>query len=203
MSKAKTKKRAFIEWSLIIGVFIFLNQTSYGTLLQSWFQRGVLMTGLMTPDTTLFEERSIDASYNLRLVGLSDGEQISLDHFRGQTIFMNIWATWCPPCLAEMPLIQDLYEELKSKNIAFVMISTDDSAETARAYFEKKNFTLPAYMLAGPLPELYSSQVLPTTYVISPDGKLVIRHVGMANYNSDSFRTFLLSLSAEPAISRR
>lgn len=203
MSKQKSKKRTFIEWGLIIGVFIFLNQTSYGTLLQSWLQRGILMTGLITPDISLAKEDRVDASFDLRLTALSNGERLSLGDFRGKTIFMNVWATWCPPCLAEMPLIQALYDDVKQENIAFVMISTDESAEVARAYFRKNEFTLPIYMLDGPLPEPYSSRILPTTYVISPNGKLVSKHAGMANYNSDSFRKFLRDLSAEPVLSVR
>ncbi len=203
MSKQKSKKRKFIEWGLIIGVFIFLNQTSYGTLLQSWLQRGILMTGLITPDISLAKEDRVDASFDLRLTALSNGERLSLGDFRGKTIFMNVWATWCPPCLAEMPLIQALYDDVKQENIAFVMISTDESAEVARAYFRKNEFTLPIYMLDGPLPEPYSSRILPTTYVISPNGKLVSKHAGMANYNSDSFRKFLRDLSAEPVLSVR
>ena len=161
------------------------------------------MTGLITPDISLAKEDRVDASFDLRLTALSNGERLSLGDFRGKTIFMNVWATWCPPCLAEMPLIQALYDDVKQENIAFVMISTDESAEVARAYFRKNEFTLPIYMLDGPLPEPYSSRILPTTYVISPNGKLVSKHAGMANYNSDSFRKFLRDLSAEPVLSVR
>lgn len=200
MANKKPKKRVLIEWGLIIGVLLFLNQTDYGTVVQSWLQRGVLLTGLITPDISLSEAEIVEASYDVQLTSL-DGEHVVLDRFRGKTIFMNFWATWCPPCLAEMPLIQELYDDLKDEDIAFVMVSTDESAEIARTYFEKNGFTLPVYMLSGPLPEPYTSQVLPTTYVISPDGHLVTRHAGMANYNSDKFRSFLLGLKESKPVS--
>lgn len=51
-----------------------------------------------------------------------DGQKVNLNDFRGKTIFLNLWATWCPPCLAEMPSIQKLYDQYKD-NVAFVMVT--------------------------------------------------------------------------------
>jgi thiol-disulfide isomerase/thioredoxin len=152
-----------------------------------------LMTGIIRPDVTEFENLSVSASYDVALTSL-DGESLTLERFRGKTIFINVWASWCPPCLAELPLIQKLYDSLRDEDIEFVLISTDESAEIARSYLERSELTLPAYMLSGSLPEPYASSVLPTTYVVSPSGQLVARHAGMANYDSDEFRSFLRGL---------
>jgi thiol-disulfide isomerase/thioredoxin len=187
------KKKLVIEWGLIIGTLLFFNLTSYGTEVQGFLQRGLLWTGMFNPDVSFAEEKRIPANYDVNLVSL-DGEPTSLADFKGKTIFMNMWATWCPPCLAEMPFIQNLYDEMGNESVAFVMISVDDTDDVVREFIRSKGYSLPVYRLAGPMPDPYTSNALPTTYVISPDGMLATVHAGMANYDSDEFKSFLRSL---------
>ncbi|MDZ7608876.1 MAG: TlpA disulfide reductase family protein [Cyclobacteriaceae bacterium] len=114
--------------------------------------------------------------------------------FQGKVIFMNIWATWCPPCIAEMPDIHDLYQEMKNEDIVFVMLSVDDDLQKAIRFVDKKGFEFPVYQLAGPMPMAFESSAIPTTFVISPEGKIVVKKSGMAKYNSKKFREYLLEL---------
>lgn len=124
-----------------------------------------------------------------------NGDRTSLKEFEGKTIFLNFWATWCPPCIAEMPNIQALYEELSNNpEIVFVMLSLDEDHEKARSFLERKELSLPVYFLQGRKPGSYDSSVVPTTYIISPEGNIVIEKRGMAKYDTDEFRNFLLSL---------
>ena len=105
---------------------------------------------------------------------------------------MNMWATWCPPCIAEMPDIHELYKDVASEDIVFVMLSLDDDPQKAKDFIAQKKYTFPVYFLNSPLPKVYSSNSIPTTYVISPEGKIVSKNYGMANYNNSSFKKFLL-----------
>jgi peroxiredoxin len=94
-----------------------------------------------------------------------------------------------------MPNIQALYEEYKGSNdIAFVMVSVDEDSEKAEAFIARKEFTFPVYHLAGPRPESLQSTVLPTTFVINRQGKIVAQKRGMASYNTDKFKSFLESI---------
>lgn len=195
-SKPRSRKRTLIEWGLLIGILLFLNLTSYGTVAQSWLQRGILWTGLIKPDIHFAEKNIVPANYDVQLTRL-DGSQVSLEEFRGKVIFMNLWATWCPPCLAEMPFIQNLYEDLGEENIAFVMISADDDAETARKFVEANDYTFPVFQLINGMPQPYTSNALPTTYVISADGNLATVHSGMAKYDSKEFKEFLRDLMSD------
>ncbi len=190
MANKKSKNRVATEWGLIVGILLFINFTGYGKVVQSWFQRGLLYTGLITPNIQYAEEHDVPANYDLQLVSL-DGASVSLEDFRGRVIFMNIWATWCPPCLAEMPFIQKLYDDMSYEGVEFVMISADDTAEIAQAYIDRKGFTFPVYRLRGRMQAPYTSNALPTTYVISPNGRLGTVHAGMANYDTDEFKDFL------------
>ncbi len=76
------------------------------------------------------------------------------------------------------------------------MINVDEDVEVVRQYVEQKGYTFPVYRLTHPMPAVYDSAVLPTTYVIAPNGKLVTKHVGMAQYNTDEFKAYLRQLSA-------
>ncbi|TDI72847.1 MAG: TlpA family protein disulfide reductase [Bacteroidetes bacterium] len=193
-SKSKSRNRALVEWAVIILVLVLLKQTGYGTVLQSYVQRGMLLSGILVRDAELGGMPISRANYSIPLIDM-DGEPVDMAEWKGKTIFINIWATWCAPCLAEMPIIHDLYEHMDGENIVFAMLSSDDSLEIARAFVEKKGYTFPVYLLHAGLPEPYSTNTIPTTYVISPDGDVVMRHTGMFNYNSEEFRNFLAEVS--------
>ena len=177
----------------MLGIAGTLYLTGLHTEVIGNLQRVLLWTGLMTPDIEMNPGEIKTARYNMPMISL-DGESYSLADFKGKTIFLNFWATWCPPCIAEMPNIQALYEDVASDSIAFVMVSLDEEPEKARAYMARKEYTMPVYFLAGPKPGVFNSTVVPTTYVISPDGQIVSERRGMANYNTDEFRTFLRGL---------
>ena len=191
-----SRKRALIDWAVILGIFLLITQTPYGTHIQSWLQRGLLWTGVFQPDIGLAEEDFVSANYDIPLVTL-DGETASLRELRGKVLFINVWATWCAPCLAEMPFIQNLYDEIQDDRIAFVMISTDETREIASKFIEAREFSFPVYQLTGPMPQPYTSTIIPTTYVVSPEGNIVAIHSGMANYDSDRFKEFLRELAKD------
>lgn len=190
--KKSSLKRDFIEWGLILGVAGTLYLTGLHTEVIGGMQRVLLWTGFMTPDIELADEETKTAQYNMPLQTL-DGQYISLQDFQGKTIFLNFWATWCPPCIAEMPNIQQLYEDVKSDQIAFVMVSLDEQTQVAQAFIDRKEFTFPVYFLTGSKPGIYDSSVVPTTYIISPDGRIVSERRGMANYNTPAFKKFIRS----------
>jgi thiol-disulfide isomerase/thioredoxin len=158
-----------------------------------WIQWLFLQTGWYSPQPKTNIPAQIDADYNLQVLDLQ-GNSLHLNDLRGKTIFLNIWATWCPPCIAEMPGIESLYQKTKNQNLAFVMISVDEDPETARKFAKRKNYEIPIYFLQSKLPRLYSQNSIPRTYVISPAGKLVYSHQGIAQYDSPSFQAFLLGL---------
>lgn len=192
--RKKKIKKELIDWAIFIVVIGVLYTTGLYKPVASTLQRGLLWTGIIKPDISLDESKFLRADYNVPLLSL-DGERTSLVEFKEQVIFMNLWATWCPPCIAEMPNIQALYDSIDNENITFVMLSLDEDPATARAFIEKKGYTFPVYFFNGRRPTVYNSSVVPTTYIISPEGAIVSKKRGMANYDSDSFREFLASLA--------
>ena len=187
-----------IEYGVIAAVVLILYATGLHTEVIGFIQRGVLATGLMTPKIETTDKNdteitaasiSMPADFNLNLMD-EYGKVISLEEFKGKVIFMNMWATWCPPCIAEMPNINKLHTEMGDE-VAFVMVSLDDDFETAQAFNKRKGYDLPIYALQSNRPVMYQSSTVPTTYVIDANGQLVLTHKGMANYNTSKFREFL------------
>lgn len=172
-----------------------LYATGYHTEVIGKMQSVLLYTGILQPDTNESILHGSRADYNMSLLTL-DGDRTSLSEFEGKTIFMNLWATWCPPCIAEMPNIQRLYDEVGNEDIVFVMASLDQDPQKARDFIERKGFTFPVYSILTK-PRVYDSSVVPTTYVISPTGDIVLEHRGMAKYDTDDFKQFLRTISAQ------
>ncbi|MCC5908796.1 MAG: TlpA family protein disulfide reductase [Balneolaceae bacterium] len=199
MNKKKTKsfKRSFIEWGAIIGVILLLYVTGWHTEVMGTMQRGLLATGLIKPDIPTLSEDFPAASTEFYFAR-DDGRVISLAEFEGNVVFMNVWATWCPPCIAEMPSIQNLYNRVGSlENVSFLLVSLDEEFDRAIEFMERRNFDMPVYHFRSRAPGVYESTVIPTTYVISADGRLALEKRGLAKYDTDEFEQFIRKLAGE------
>ena len=183
---AKNIKREVIEWAafLLIGASLYV--TDYHTEVIGILQRIILNTGIVKPTEN---EDTILADYNLLLEDLEGNTQTLLD-WKGKPIFLNFWATWCPPCIAEMPDINKLYQ-LVNKEVHFAIISVDEDREKAKKFAKRKGFDFPIYFIKSRLPQVYESTIIPTTYVIDTQGNIVITQRGMAKYSSHDFINYL------------
>lgn len=193
MTKKKFSwKKEIRDWTIFGGVIAFLYFTGLHQPLIAGFQQLVLMTGIHQPDKV--EGEQLQTNYQMQLTSLDGKQSLSLSELKGKVVFINFWATWCPPCIAEMPDIENLYQEVKKEDIVFLMVSLDEIPEKARTFIQKKEFTFPVYFLAGSIPSEFESSAIPTTIVLSPKGEIVVHQEGMAQYNSTHFKEFLLSL---------
>ncbi len=196
-SNKKSLKRELVEWGLLSGILLVLYLSGLHTEVLGRFQQVILWTGVIQADTEIPDAEQEMAGYDLELI-IPDGTRRSLGDFRGKVIFLNYWATWCPPCIAEMPNIQALYEQYRDDNrIVFVMVSLDDEQEKARKFIRRKEFTFPIYYLGSQRPESLQSTTIPTTFVINQEGRIVVTRMGMANYNTERFKKFLATLLIE------
>ncbi|PJA98989.1 MAG: thioredoxin [Ignavibacteria bacterium CG_4_9_14_3_um_filter_36_18] len=192
--KKKSTKRNIFEWALLIGVPLVIYLAGWHTEVIGTIQRLVLSTGVIQPKILPASEQQ-QADYNFVLKSF-DEEFTSLENFKGKTIIINFWASWCPPCIAEMPALQNLYGKVGRSKVEFIMINLDDDIQKAKDFLASKKYTFPNYRIAGSFPTIYQSSTIPTTFVISPEGKIVVKVKGMADYNNDDFIDELLKLSA-------
>ncbi len=181
---------------LFWGFLLFLF-TPYGASIKAKLIQGVTYVKAMIFSTSAnkIEEREKITSLNLSLKGISNASDINLKEAKGKVIFINYWATWCPPCRAEMPSIQSLYNDYKDK-ITFVFITSDEKSKVDK-YYTENNFNLPTYnVLSNPAAQI-STRSLPTTFVIDKKGNLAVKETGASNWNSSGVRKMLDNLIKE------
>lgn len=122
----------------------------------------------------------------------TSGNIINLkEAFKGKKILVNLWATWCPPCRAEMPSLQTLYSTTDSSKVAFVFLSMDDDFAKAIQFVKDKKYTLPIYYPAQELPALFNVEGIPTTFIFDENGKIIHQQTGMGDYTSPEIKQLL------------
>lgn len=122
--------------------------------------------------------------------GLSRNAEIG----QGKVTFISYWATWCPPCIAELPSIEKLYADYGNK-VDFVLITQEEPAKVKR-FLERKQLNIPAVFPQMETPEQLYERTIPTNYVIDKTGNIVIKEQGAANWNSTKVRETLDQLLA-------
>ena len=110
-----------------------------------------------------------------------DGKAIDLYQYEGKTIFINFWATWCGPCIQEMPSIQKAKSSLKDENIVFLFASNEE-VEAIEAFKKKQSYDF-HYVRVENLEQL-NIMALPTTYIFNPNKKLVFSEMGYRKWDS-------------------
>ena len=117
-----------------------------------------------------------------------DGLSKNTSELRGKVLFINFWASWCPPCRAEFPSIEKLYSKFKGNpDILFLTINEDEDLSAAKSYINQEKLTLPFYKTMKAVPKEIYNGTLPTTIVMDKNGKIRYRHEGFANYASEKF----------------
>jgi thiol-disulfide isomerase/thioredoxin len=193
--KLKTVWKTIQPWTVMLALFVVLRYT--GILAGVSYVTGSLLlkTGAMNATT---EEPVVAKTfnYNFKVKDLK-GTVIDFKDFKGKTIFLNVWATWCGPCRVEMPSIQQLYNKVDKEKIVFIMLAVDDrkSFDKVVNYVNEKELTFPVYVPHEFLPDQLMVRTIPTTFVIDKKGKIASQETGAANYDTEEFKSFLEGLA--------
>ncbi len=132
-----------------------------------------------------------EADYSWKLKDLS-GTEWQLSDFKGKVLFINLWATWCPPCIAEMPDLKKLHNKYGSQ-VEFLFISNEPIA-VLQQFSQKKALNLPVYQPITDYPSIFSTQTLPTTFIVTAQGQIVVYKQGVAKWNSQRVENILNTL---------
>lgn len=134
------------------------------------------------PDMSVSNAQRNNPAPNLILTDMS-GKKVELTSYKGKPLFLNFWATWCPPCVAEMPYINEIYPEYKDKiNFALVSVEAPGDKTKVEKFIQDKGMTVPVFMGDNQaITSLYKVQGIPTTYIINAKGEMVTVHVGGMN----------------------
>lgn len=185
-------KRRWIRWIsprafLLISVLIF----GFLLALQVTIPRSEEATG--TLEWIRSEERkSLDLSGTFKTL---DGRDVSMENFRKKVLFLNVWATWCGPCLQEMPEMASLYQKLAHQGLSMIAV-TDENSQTVREFLKRNPYPFPIWLDPdNVLAERFGIQVIPETFVVDGQGRLALRRTGSHRWASQgvlqSFRDLL------------
>lgn len=165
---------------------------------KAYVQRGLMKTGLFNPKLeTLNAEKISEASaptYEMELYNIK-GETLTLKDLEGKVVFMNFWATWCPPCIAEMPSIQVLYDKFKDdKEVVILTVEVEGKTQKANDFMKNKNMSLPVYFPNSAIPREFFKGSMPTTIILDKKGNIAHTTLGMADYSGQDIVDFLNEL---------
>ena len=190
---------------ILVGALAYLSYTNYNleqdleeykgyykTIAIKYVQEIMDKPELSAPDPEEMEVTTIDFESNMLLFNDLEGNEFSLRDFEDKVLFINYWATWCNPCLAEMPNMAELYNQYKENdNIVFLYLSKED-ADTIIDYIPKDDSLgqLPIYKVVTD-DDLFSTRGIPTTFIVNRNGEIVIKDVGSAVWNDQSVVDYL------------
>ncbi len=141
-------------------------QTISGTLNEKFTKLGFQLAGKKLP------------SINFELKNLQ-GKSVSLESFKGSIVFLNFWTTWCPPCRAEVPSMQKLYEKFRDKGLVILGVDLQEDKQTVRKFVKKEGLTYPVLLDSdGRIGGTYGARSIPTSYIIDKKGFILARTIG-------------------------
>lgn len=119
-----------------------------------------------------------------------EGKKVSLADFKGKVILLNFWATWCAPCKAEMPSLENLYRNLKGKGLVVIGVSVDNSEKTVHSFVKEKGITFPILLDKGKEVSFddYGVIGLPVTFLIDKKGVIVDKVFGERQWDSEEVK---------------
>ena len=126
------------------------------------------------------------------------GKQLNLKDLRGKVVFINFWATWCPPCIEEMPAMEKLQQELEKDGLVILAINFQEGPDQVKQFLTKNNFTFRALLdRDGKVAERYQAWALPVSVIINKRGEIAARAIGIKDWSSDEALQFFRKLLAE------
>jgi peroxiredoxin len=120
-----------------------------------------------------------------------DGESRSLSSYRGKLVFLNFWATWCPPCRAEMPSMQTLYDTVGTDDFEIVAVNLQEGAGPVQDFVDEHGYTYPVLLdSSGRTGGMYGVRAIPSTFLIDRDGTLLGMFVGGREWDTPEALAF-------------
>ena len=141
-------------------------------------------------------ELQADYDWTVRRI---DGSEVRMTDFKHKIVFLHFWATWCVPCVAELPSIQRLYDRFKEDERVVFMIVSQENPEIVKYYAEEKGYTFPVFVIESDQPPVFRSETLPSTFIISPNGKIAFTHAGTAKWDDKETDRFFGRLWSQEA----
>jgi thiol-disulfide isomerase/thioredoxin len=144
---------------------------------------GVVLLGgtllrVLLPGTPTIASSGPLAPLDWYVTDIETGDEIHMEEYFGDVLVLTFWATWCPPCRTEKPVLNRLHEAMAERGVRVLAVSVMEEPSMVRRYMQEHGYTLPVAISSGALPEEFNVRGLPTTFVINSEGEIVLRRVG-------------------------
>ncbi len=193
--REKQKKKSLfsqiMDYVTILLIILLLIPTTRMKL-KEWVSR-VTMTAPKTKD--IEKRKQLETNDLTWQVVTYEGERVSLEALTDEVIFLNFWATWCPPCVAEMPEIQSLYDEYKN-DVAFLFVS-NETQQKVHTFLQNNGYSIPVVQPVSAPPDALAASSIPTTYIIDKNQRIALAKTGAAKWSSPKFTRLLDELIGE------
>jgi len=179
MARSKKSKIYNSVFIIFIALLIF-PQTRLP--IQVFINKGIAL--IVKPSVIDDSERKVISNYDWKLKDIS-GNTFDFGTSEGKVIIINFWTTWCPPCIAEMPSLEELYQKYKmNEDVVFLFVSNEET-EVLYEFMTHKNYSFEVYQSLTSYPKEFDVSSIPRTFIISKKGKIVIDKSGAANWSSE------------------
>ena len=112
------------------------------------------------------------------------GEPFKVSDFIGNISLLNFWATWCPPCRAEMPSIERLHKQMSGTNFRIIAVNAGEHRSQVSSFIEKNKYTFPIYLdESNTLSSIFAARGIPSTYLVNKEGKVIAVRIGAMEYD--------------------
>ncbi len=150
---------------------------------------------LEAPSAEDMKVTTIDFDSNMLQFSDLENNIFTLQNFKGKNLFINYWATWCNPCLAEMPYMAELYENYKDEEDIIFLYLSREKLEIIKNYIPKDESLqqLPIYKIITD-DEFFATSGIPTTFIVNSDGEVIVKDLGSAFWNDESVLKFIDNL---------
>tara|TARA_B100000242_G_scaffold86159_1_gene57533 strand:- start:650 stop:1282 length:633 start_codon:yes stop_codon:yes gene_type:complete len=150
---------------------------------------------LEAPSAEDMKVTTIDFDSNMLQFSDLENNIFTLQNFKGKNLFINYWATWCNPCLAEMPYMAELYENYKDEEDIIFLYLSREKLEIIKNYIPKDESLqqLPIYKIITD-DEFFATSGIPTTFIVNSDGEVIVKDLGSAFWNDESVFKFIDNL---------
>ncbi|MFN7706152.1 MAG: TlpA family protein disulfide reductase [Chryseotalea sp.] len=147
---------------------------------------------LVTTASNQYRVNSVIAdsvSYTFSLIDMNQ-KSVPFHQYRGKVVLVNLWATWCGPCRAELPSLQKLQQSYLHPDFEIVAISLDKQSDNQKVnnYLLQNNFTFPVYYPDQNFPKVLQVRAIPSSFLIDKKRQIVWHKTGVENFNKASFR---------------
>jgi thiol-disulfide isomerase/thioredoxin len=137
---------------------------------------GLLIIGCATSSEPIAAVSEAAPDFQLQNL---DGQSITLSDLKGKPVLINFWATWCGPCVSEMPYIQEIHEEWSDKGLILLAINIGDSSSEVEQFLQNHNLSLPVLLdTKKVVAQRYSIRAIPTTFFLDKDGIIQVKVIG-------------------------